>query len=348
MSKSSGKAQGLSKMRAVVLTMVPNGGAVGKAMQILGYTPYRLEDTFTKGRALTHPQEWLAVLEGQKAFDASFLRRSPNAKAELPHYDCLVGPPATMAFESILATCPRETKVILVEEGDKTAWAKDMEIVIATVSNYKRHSGPGVVLFNMITIMMDFYRCSSSTSGKSRSLYRHRLLGNVPTAERLAGSLELFEEHVKKTVPSDRLLIYRVGEGWDPLTSFLGLDSQSRIRETDGSLMNFPLHDNGLDTLVTVRDALSISRSVVAAGFLILLSLLFVVASSAAKGYREELAMFYQYTRKKFEPYFNEEAQENPPSISFYKSMVLAKKSVLEYGQGMTEPHVPQGVEKGS
>jgi Sulfotransferase domain len=39
-------------------------------------------------------------------------------------------------------------------------------------------------------------------------------------------AMRVFTEHneeVRRTVPADRLLEYRVGEGWEPLCAFLGV-----------------------------------------------------------------------------------------------------------------------------
>lgn len=330
--------------------MVPNGGAVAKAFRVLGYSPYVLEDTFTKGRALTHPQEWLGILEGQKEFSTYFLNRTPREKEPLPPYNCLIGPPATLAFESILETCPRSTRVILVEEPDKEAWARDMQLVVSTVSNYKNHSGPGLVLYNMINIMMDFYRCVAARrrSGKA-SLYRHRSLSDAPSAERLAGSLELFEEHVKTVVPAERLLVYRVGEGWEPLCTFLGMEVPRTGPESHSPVVDFPSQDNGLDSFVQIRDALSISRKVVGVGVLLLVSAVITISLYAISEFKEELQLFYQYTRSKFQPYIEGEENSSPsqdrdegsptaaPALGFRKAMVLAKRSALEYGEGLAK-----------
>lgn len=338
-------------LSAVVLTMVPNGGAATKAMKTLGYTPYTLEDTFTKGRALTHPQEWLTILEGQKEFNGFFLNRTSRANVTLPDYDCIIGPPATLAYETILQTCPLSTRVILLEEQDKSAWARDMEMIFATISNYKNHSGPGFILYRMMTVMMDFYRCTAARRLAGKLVYRQRTTAEVPSAERLAGSLELFEEHVKATVPSDRLLVYRIGDGWEPLCHFLGVD----VPMKDGVVVDFPAHDNGLEAFVKIRDALSVSRRVVAIGVLVILSLTWVLFSYALSEFQDELKRFYQYTRKRFEPYFAaasaeaankaqglEEEGTSQPSIGFRKAMVLAKKSALEYGEELSKDAQPR------
>jgi len=342
-----------SPLSAIVLTLVPNGGALATAFKVLGYSPYLLEDTFTKGRALTHPQEWLGILEGQKEFSTYFLNRSPREKAALAPYNCLVGPPATLAFESILEKCPRSTKVILVEEPDKELWARDTQIVLSTISNYKNHSGPGVILYNMINVMMDFYRCVTARRRVGKvSLYRYRSLADTPSVERLAGSLELFEEHVKATVPADRLLVYRIGEGWEPLCAFLGVEVP-RTGPDGSPALDFPVQDNGLDAFVKIRDALSISRKIVGVGVLLLLSAIFAISSYAISEFRQELQLFYQYTKSKFMPYIESETRRGekgesvsvtaddispaPAALGFRKSMVLAKRSALEYGEKFTK-----------
>lgn len=337
-------------LSAVVLTMVPNGGAATKAMQTLGYTPYILEDTFTKGRALTHPQEWLTILEGQKEFNGFFLNRTSRSNVVLPDYDCIIGPPATLAYETILQSCPLSTRVILLEEQDKGAWARDMEMIFTTISNYKNHSGPGFILYRMMTVMMDFYRCTAARRLAGKSLYRQRKTAEVPSAERLAGSLELFEEHVKATVPADRLLVYRMGDGWEPLCKFLGVD----VPMKDGKIVDFPVHDNGLDAFVKIRDALSVSRRVIAMGVLVILSMVWVLFSYALTEFKDELKRFYHYTRQRFEPYFAAASAEaankaqgleettQQPSIGFRKAMVLAKKSALEYGEELSKDAHPK------
>lgn len=340
-------------LSVIVLTLVPNGGAVGKALKVLGYSPYLLEDTFTHGRALTHPQEWLGILEDQKEFSTYFLNRTPRGKKVLKPYNCLAGPPATLAFESILEKCPRSTRVILVEEPDKEAWARDMQIVLSTISNYKNHSGPGLILYNMSNVMVDFYRCVAARRRVGKvSLYSRRSLADTPSAERLAGSLELFEEHVKATVPADRLLVYRVGEGWKPLCIFLGVDVPRT--EPDGVLaQDFPVHDNGLDAFVKIRGALSISRTIVGVGMLLILSAIITLSVYAFSEFRHELQLFYRYTKSKFMPFIESETGTEekgvgtsiaamndspvPAALGFRKAMVLAKRSALEYGEKFTE-----------
>jgi len=45
----------------------------------------------------------------------------------------------------------------------------------------------------------------------------------LPAWSRLCRAFKDHEEEVKRTVPPDRLLVYSVKEGWEPLCAFLGV-----------------------------------------------------------------------------------------------------------------------------
>jgi hypothetical protein len=52
-------------------------------------------------------------------------------------------------------------------------------------------------------------------------------------------------ESVKKTIPADKLLIYRVNEGWGPLCEFLNVDKPEipfpKVNDTAEMLRNFAI-----------------------------------------------------------------------------------------------------------
>lgn len=47
--------------------------------------------------------------------------------------------------------------------------------------------------------------------------------GNFPNREKTIATYKEYIEDVKKTVPADRLLVYDVSQGWEPLCAFLGV-----------------------------------------------------------------------------------------------------------------------------
>ncbi|CUG89157.1 membrane-associated protein, putative [Bodo saltans] len=207
------------RVRVLVLTMIPSGGALTPALERLGYKPYTFKNTFQRGNAGTHPPEWASVLEGKKHF---------NLKLLTGDFDCLVGPPAAIAFDRVLRDCPAFTKVILVEEPDKDAWARDADqhlpqLLAATLKGSKRSVGKH---FHTMVQMM------------------------LPSDKKLnrAAALEIFEERVKRAITADRLLVYRTSEGWEPLCEFLEKDVPEGV--------SFPPSDNGFEIFGVLEDRL--------------------------------------------------------------------------------------------
>jgi hypothetical protein len=64
-----------------------------------------------------------------------------------------------------------------------------------------------------IALMQEMWRRSSLIIGQN---------GDRPGA--LAAGFERYQEQVVQAVPSERLLVWSVSEGWDPLCKFLGVD----------------------------------------------------------------------------------------------------------------------------
>ncbi|KPI83569.1 hypothetical protein ABL78_7392 [Leptomonas seymouri] len=366
--------------KVVVLTMIPNGGAVAEALRILGFNPYLFEDSIRKGRILTHPQEWMSVLRHEKPFSFDILRipqashgaggpaprRSANAHLPPPRdYDSLVGPPATIAFEAILKVCPRSTRVILVEETDKLAWEKDMDQWLRPLAARCEKSTrwwQDSRLHTMLLDMVDLRRAliNPDDPRKSRRARAPALSSaavaaqNVPLAQqqatlRLAGALDLFEQHVKEVVPSERLLVYRVQDGWQPLCDFLQVPvptppppSSSRAAESDAACaprtpIPFPRHSNGSDVLSFVDQGMRKANTIA----------LLIVLSAAALGllllssFRDELRDFYgeyhNHVRRDFEPYLEEEERLRESGeesrLTTHKVLFLAKKSTQQFGE---------------
>lgn len=375
-------------LRVLVLTMVPDGGAMTEALRLLGYHPYTFQTALRKGRVLTHPQEWVAVLRREKPFnyevlqipeetekkataaatEVSAAQSSPSSPAPR-YYDSLVGPPATAAFESILRTCPRSTRVVLVEEPDKLAWEKDMEALLHPLAVRAERSSlfvPDSRLHSMLRDMVDLRRTLIGPAALQRSSGRPRAMPsssaamtahNVPLGQqqsvlRLSGALDLFEQHVKEVVPADRLLVYRVEQGWQPLCDFLQVPVPTFTpppspspASTSSSTPNtvaaapvplpFPAHSNGGDIFRFVDEGLHKANMLV----------LFIVLSAGALGllmmssFWDEMRSFYRdlqaYVKRDFDPYLDKERQAmeagEAPTLTTHQTLFIAKKSAQRF-----------------
>lgn len=70
-----------------------------------------------------------------------------------------------------------------------------------------------------------------------------------------AHCLRVFAQHyerVRRTVPAERLLVYRVQEGWEPLCRFLGVDVPDEA---------FPRVNAGDNLLHNIRTAMRLARA---------------------------------------------------------------------------------------
>ncbi|KEG12113.1 hypothetical protein DQ04_01991020 [Trypanosoma grayi] len=310
--------------KVVCLTMIPGGGAMTEALQQLGYKPYTFLHTFSKGRVSTHPQEWCMVLEKKKPFDAAILddaqggancssssNKSNNNKDtdSSAGFDALVGPPCTLAFEAVLKECPRSTRVILVEETDKDAWALDAAalwepLLRQTERAAKRQAGKH--LHQMILKM---------TMGMTGT---NRKFGP-------AASLDMLEEHVKATVPKDRLLVYRYGDGWEPLCSFL---SKPLPMLSGGDVMPFPPRNNGTDVVAHLSSQLQRVERVVVWVTCFLIAAMVVLYTPFCTQLRDIVAAYYDDYREAFDPVIRENEGKG---ITLRQALVLAKNTTMTF-----------------
>lgn len=227
---------------------------MGPALKKLGFLPYSFKTVFQGTNVRSHPEEWSALLSGVKPLDnLDFLK----------HYDCLLGPPSTVLYDRILKLCPPYTKVILIEEPNKKKWAETYNNFLAARSTHFRGtSSSDRVRRAYHTLIEQMMVGSSLSSGlKSGDLgnsdssnhpTKHSTVHGACSAATRARDLELFEQKVQRIVPQSRLLVFRDGDGWEPLCQFLGVDVKNEP---------FPEYDRtgddfGLQVLRTVEDRL--------------------------------------------------------------------------------------------
>ncbi|KAG5469358.1 hypothetical protein LSCM1_02574 [Leishmania martiniquensis] len=361
--------------RLLVLTMIPNGGALSPAIRMLGYHPYTFEDSVRRGRLLTHPQEWSAVLRGEKKFDFEVLAvpqpaastaaeralpgdpsasTTPSASSPPPlFFDSMVGPPATVAFEAILKECPRSTRVILVEEPNKLAWEKDMEQFLRPLVRECKKSAMWwnapklhMMLLDMVDLRRALIKPSSPRGGRARpppSSSAAMMAQNVPISRQhktlsLSGALDLFEEHVKEVVPRDRLLVYRVQDGWQPLCDFLQVPVPMMPATASGApaeSVAFPPASTGSDVFVFIHQGLRKSFTVVLVLSLAALALVLLLLSSFSEEYTAFYRDYRDYVRRDMEPYMDvEKAREGDESaLTMRQALVMMKKSSKRFGE---------------
>ena len=137
---------------------------------------------------------WLSVYDGKHA----------NWEEVFKGYNSAVDAPASFLWRELLQTYP-SAKVILTIRSPE-AWRQSMLAAGAAI----RANPPKPPLASFMQKSVDFFVKLSPAM--------------LPPDE--ASAFAAFAEHnetVRRTVPKDQLLVFDVGEGWEPLCHFLGV-----------------------------------------------------------------------------------------------------------------------------
>jgi len=171
------------------------------ALEEIGFGPcFHMIDLMPHPDRAAH---FLAALGGE--------RNDWNATFE--GYRATVDWPACTFYEDIMATYP-EAKVIL-SVSDSEKWYESAKKTIYALKEAAERGelqgqGPGAppeVLAMIRTLIWDT-----------------TFQGRFAEKDFAIGVFERWNEEVKQTVPADRLLVYEIQQGWEPICDFLGAE----------------------------------------------------------------------------------------------------------------------------
>ncbi|XP_032235864.2 uncharacterized protein LOC116617335 [Nematostella vectensis] len=167
-----------------------------KALRILGYRVYDLDEQFQ-----CFMSEWESLIYRDK---------TPDFKRMFRNVDAVVDAPSSAFLETVLVDFPDALVILTTREADD--WSKSMD----------RH------LEEMESSWLHRLGFLSRTQRRIKPLLDAcytALLGTLPASAGSAIRRVRFQrhaEHVKAVVPSERLLVFDVKEGWGALCDFLG------------------------------------------------------------------------------------------------------------------------------
>lgn len=123
--------------------------------------------------------------------------------------------PCVSFADALIAAYP-EAKVILTVRDSTDAWCKSMETTLWPLGNE---------IWGSKGCIDPFYRWLTGQRTKLFSMNR-RLMWLEPRFDEFATKRgQIYDEHnarIQSLVPSGRLLVYNVKDGWEPLCAFLG------------------------------------------------------------------------------------------------------------------------------
>lgn len=163
------------------------------ALERLGFRCYHMTETPLAGG---HLDAWLKYTTGQSAMDWESLFKNYRASVDLP--GCLF-------YKQILEAFPAAKVVLNVRDPDK--WYDS--------------------LIRLSTALEEYRPFVSDSASLEKFLRLSDVLGGILTKGDFSrkNCLMSFEAHnasVREHVPEERLLVFRVQDGWEPLCQFLG------------------------------------------------------------------------------------------------------------------------------
>jgi Sulfotransferase domain len=178
------------------------------ALETLGFGPcYHMIEVFAHPE---HADLWLAAWRGEPV----------DWDAFLGDYESAVDWPACTFYEELLERNPDAKVILTVRDPDR--WYESTRSTIYELSMVATRSPLFSLVFGAIRLL------------------RFGKLGRGNMAEEIIWdgtfdgrfedkpyAIEVFERHneeVRRRVPPDKLLVYEVSEGWEPLCEFLGVE----------------------------------------------------------------------------------------------------------------------------
>jgi hypothetical protein len=167
-----------------------------QAFEHLGYPCYHMQEVM-KAYDRGHVEQWDAALGGQNIdWDALFAG-----------YEATVDFPACVFYQELMEAFP--DALVILSIRDPEHWWNSYAKLLNLVSK--------ATWFNFVPMFRKF-------SAMNTHLMDKVFGGSLTTLSKddyIAQYLRHIDE-VKETVPAERLLVYSVTEGWEPLCKFLG------------------------------------------------------------------------------------------------------------------------------
>jgi hypothetical protein len=187
---------------------LPRTGTLSQkvALEIIGFGPcYHMVNVLGD---LSEAPRWRRAVEGD-----------PDWEGILGGFEATVDWPGSYFYKELIAAYPDAKVLLSVRDGE--SWAHSMretiwglfygDILIRELSNARAKVDPDWAGY--LDMMREMWRRSGLMPG-----------GPETTPEAMAEAMERFQDEVQESVPSERLLVWSVTDGWEALCEFLDVD----------------------------------------------------------------------------------------------------------------------------
>ena len=162
---------------------------------------------------------WVQALRGK--FLPASSGCQPFAKQEwdalLGHCQSVTDAPCNVFWEELLQTYP-DAKVILTVRDSPEQWHESYKQTLGKFTEDFIENDQLMEKFDPLT--REFYRVFTTHSPAYAKMYHDYQTGEETAKE----YYKWYVSEIQRRVPSEKLLVFNVNEGWSPLCKFLGTD----------------------------------------------------------------------------------------------------------------------------
>ena len=175
-----------------------------KALELLGFGAcYHM---FELAMHPEHLPEWKKLVAGEK----------PNYEFLFDGYQSTSDFPACTYYREFMAQYPQAKVVLTVRDADK--WYDSAAKVI-----FKGVPAPIMALIRLTSPFSKKARAVLPTIAFAKEVVNRFFEDRTSDREHTKAIFNAWNEEVKRTVPPERLLVFQVKDGWEPLCRFLNV-----------------------------------------------------------------------------------------------------------------------------
>ncbi len=141
-------------------------------------------------------------------------------------FEATVDLPTALYYKELNKKFP-ECKFILTVRDDSETWFRSFEAMITSIDEAIRFL-PGAHYFEHARQYALYFRWLSAIVNKNAAILDTPIEDRIPSPdkEQAIATYEAHNKNVIDVIPKDRLLLYNVQDGWEPLCKFLDVEAK--------------------------------------------------------------------------------------------------------------------------
>jgi len=178
------------------------------ALERLGFGPcYHMTEVFAHPE---HTSFWVSAWRGERV----------DWEGVLGNYESAVDWPACTFYEELLELHPEAKVLLSVREPER--WYESVRNTLYELSVVVPRHPLYRIGYKLVSLLV--FRGSGNANLADELIWQGTFDGRFEDKDQ---AIEVFERHnegVRQRVPGDRLLVYEIKDGWEPLCEFLGVE----------------------------------------------------------------------------------------------------------------------------